>query len=81
MVETKFYCDSCKAEVSSKEVLVDIRLSMKIGERFPTHSIEICNECLTDLGFDYCQDDKKYVKNYSHLVNNMVDIIKKIYKK
>ena len=80
MVETKFYCDSCKTEVSSKDDLVNIRLTMKIGERFPSHSIEICNECLTDLGFDNCQDNK-YVKNYSHLVNNMVTIIKKICKK
>ena len=52
MVETKFYCDSCKKEVLNKNDLVDIRLSMKIGERFPTHSIDICKECLTDLGFD-----------------------------
>lgn len=81
MVETKFYCDSCKAEVSSKDALVGICLSMKIGERFPRHNVDICNECLTDLGFDDCQDDKKYVKNYIHFVNNLVAIIKKIYKK
>ena len=81
MVETKFYCDSCKKEVLNKNDLVDIRLSMRIGERFSTHSIDICKECLTDLGFDDWQDDEKYVKNYSHLINNIVDIIKKIYKK
>ena len=81
MVETKFYCDSCKAEVSSKDALVNIELKMKIGERFPSHSIEICNECLTDLGFVDCKDDKKYVENYSHFVNNLTAIIKKLFKK
>ena len=81
MVETKYYCDNCKAEVSGKNDLFTITISMKIGERFAKDSMEICNDCLTDLGFDNCQDDKKYVKNYSYFVNNSFSIIKKLFKK
>ena len=83
MIETKTYCycDSCKKEVSGKDALVNIRVTMDIGKRFPSHSIEICNECLTDLGFDDCKNDKKYVENYSHFVNNLANIIKQLFKK
>lgn len=79
MTEIKFYCDGCKKEVGAKEELTDIRLSMKIGDRYPDSFMAICNECIEDLGFVDCKNDKKYVNNYSHFINNTMEIIKKLF--
>lgn len=81
MVETKFYCDNCKKEVSSKDELVPLWVSMKIADRQTNHGGDICCDCLSELGFEDCKDNNKYVKNYSNLVNNVFSIAKKILRK
>lgn len=77
---TKFYCDNCKNEVKSQEELTPLMLSMKIGDRYPRHSIAICNECIESLGFEDCKNDEEYISNYSVFIGNTFQIIKKLFK-
>lgn len=77
--KTILICDKCKNE---SDELNNVVLGIKLNKdgRIPQISKEICNECLSEFGFEN-KSDEHYISNYVDVEHNIFSIIKKFFTK
>ena len=78
--ETIYSCDHCNKTFSGHNKLYPMTLIVRLNNdgRAPSITREVCNECISEFGFEN-KDDKNYVSNYVAVERNVFGMAKKFF--